>query len=167
MKKFMISLSIALLAISCKEDETAPIQEPAVLSDLALYLNGEFDLNKVHYQGTVNSVLGSQELDAFGENTKGYYAMYSELGQISYLVETFIEIELFGDKYDLPLLVEDSTSVSFDSDSSFVVNDKDVGLMRYRLGQSWPDSCRLFLRYQDDTAGFNLDLNLEMYLYRR
>lgn len=168
MKKYLFAFSLLFVLGSCQEDENQiDLPQNLELPPVAQYLNGKFDLQKVYYEGEVRSVLGTEELSDYGDSTEGFYHMYSEGRLVSYALNTYLEMEILGNQVDIPLEVGDSTLVQFDSDSSFVLNDRQLGTMRYVLGEQWEDSCRLHTTYNDDTAGFNMDLDLTMYLYRK
>jgi len=169
MKRLASFFAFAILLSACKKesDSTNNNSSTQELSPLAEYMDGKFDLRKVYYDGEVRSLLGTQALSAFGDSTEGFYNMYSKEATVSYYLSTFLEMEILGQQYNIPLRVGDSTTVEYDTDSSFVLTDKQLGTMRYVLGEHWPDSCRLHTKYEDDTVGFNMDLDLTMYLYRR
>lgn len=168
MKKLATLFVFTLLLGACKEDSennTSPINQE--LTPLAEYMNGKFELRKVYYDGEVRSPLGTETLSDYGDSTEGFYNMYSNAAIVSYYLSTYLEMEIMGRQYDIPLKVGDSTVVVYDTDSSFVLTDKQLGTMRYVLGEQWPDSCKLHTNYEDDTVGFNMDLDLTMYLYRK
>jgi len=166
MKKSFSSLAILVLFLACKKEETSPISQNKTIPPIAQYLNGRFNLGKIYYEGEVRSPLGTENLSAFGDSTHGYYHLYADKSMLDYSLNTYIQLSVLGQAVDIPLEVGDSISVVYDSDSSFVIEDPKLGIMRYVLGKQWADSCRLHTSYEDDTVGFILDLDLEIYLYK-
>lgn len=166
MRKLFIAASLLILvACETKTESTPPAPAPT-LSDLALYLEGDFSLNRIYYQGDLRSVLGTQPIGGFGDSAQGYYHFLVREDSIDYAINTFLQIEVLGSQVDLPLVVGDQTDLVFTGDSTFTINDGQLGLMSYKVLEQWADSCLLQTTYQDDTAGFNIDLQLDIYLHR-
>lgn len=136
------------------------------LSDLALYLEGGFRLDRIYYQGDLRSVLGTQQIGGFGDSARGHYDFLVRQDSVDYAINTFLQIEVLSNQVDLPLVVGDQTDLVFTGDSSFTINDGQLGLMSYKVINQWADSCLLQTTYLDDTAGFNIDLVLDIYLHR-
>lgn len=169
MKKILSYGLLALSLIACEKEsnEAAPASPPPQAHPLESYLQGEFELRAIDYDGTLNSILGRQDIEGRGDSTQGYYHFFMPQRSLDYQISTYIALEVLGQNIDFPLNIGDSTALEFEGDSLFAVEDPQLGRMQYRLRQAWADSCLLQTVWNDDTAGFQVALNLELHLRRR
>ncbi len=158
MKFKTITLAFALLVVlnSCSRDEES-------------YLNGEYIVSQVDYNGTLNSgqLPSPIPVSGTGEDTDGAYIFNSSNSTVNYRVRTRMELAFFGQSFNLPFVVIGSGPVDFVSETRFTINDPRFGLMTYDINDRNGDNFRATTRYETDTFGGEVDMILDVYLQKQ
>jgi len=168
MKKPLILflLASAMVISSCRRDDD---DEATQLTGLAAFLNGEFEVTRADYNGSLQTIgFGNIPLAGTGTDTEGSYNFKAANNKVDYQVSSNMEIDIpvIG-QIPVPINVDGSGNISYTSSTQFVINDPTYGPMTYNISDKTSNSLVATTRYVNDTTLGTVDLLLDIYLEKK
>lgn len=162
-------LLVLLLGFSaCRKDRDGDTNNEEPLTGIAAFLNGEFEVTRVDYNGSFDPPIGPNiPLSGTGDSTQGYYLFDARAKNLDYDVFTRMEIDLLGQTFNIPVRIDGSGTVDYVSETRFTVDDPDIGLVTYDINNKTSNSLRATTRYETDTLAGELDMLLDVYLTKK
>lgn len=169
MKKnaLLFVLALGLVFSACRRDDDDDTGNQNQLSGLAAFLNGEFNVEQVDYNGSLQTQLGNLPLSGTGENTVGDYNFKANAGTVDYQVATRIEVKVLTQTIPVPINVDGSGDIRYNSETQFEIDDPRYGLMTYNISNKTSSGLVATTRFQNDTLGGTLDILMDIYLERK
>lgn len=151
----LLILSISLLSSCEKEDENSD-----ATPTLSTFLQGNFDLTRADYSGSLGTVLGSIPVNGTGTNTDGFFLFESFTKTTTYLLNTNMTVATVS----YPLFFGGAGTFEILSETSFNINDAITGTTNYEVSSRTANSLVISTGYDRDTLGGNANLLLNLYL---
>ncbi len=158
-------ISIGLILSACRRDDDDAGPKP--LTGIAAFLNGEFEVTRADYNGSLQTGLGNIPLAGTGTGTQGSYVFDARAKTVDYSVESNITIDLFGQMIPVPINVNGSGDVTYNSETQFVIDDPRYGPMTYNISSKTATSCVATTRYQNDTTIGTVDILMDVYMEKK
>tara|TARA_R110002050_G_scaffold41813_5_gene101134 strand:- start:1684 stop:2184 length:501 start_codon:yes stop_codon:yes gene_type:complete len=156
----LLVLSLSLLS-SCKKDDDTNTNTAA---SLASFLKGSFEVSRADYDGTISTNIGNIPLQGTGKNTSGSYLFESNTTTSTYLVNSTMEVTIFGQTNQYPINVSGGGSFDVINETSFSIDDPENGLTTYQVSNRTANSMMVSTDYSADTMGGSVNLRLDIYL---
>lgn len=167
MKKFAILtlLGLGLIFSSCRRDDDDAGPQP--LTGIAAFLNGEFAVTRADYNGSLQTALGNVPLAGTGTGTQGGYIFDGRAKTVDYSVQSNITLDVFGQMIPVPINVNGSGAVTFNSETQFVIDDPRYGPMTYNISNKTANSMIATTRFQNDTTIGTVDVLMDLYMEKK
>lgn len=168
MKKlaFYALLSAGLIFSACRKDEDD--NGGTALTGLAAFLNGEFEVTRADYNGSLqNQIIGTVPLVGTGSNTTGSYVFDSRNKTAVYTVSSTMSVSILSQTLPVPINVNGSGDITVNSETQFVIDDPNYGLMTYNITNKTANSMVATTRYQNDTTFGTIDLLMDVHLQKK
>lgn len=169
MKSFSkISLIAFLIAftLSCSKDRDSG-SDSNNLTGLAAFLNGEFTVTRVDYNGSLNTAVTNIPLNGTGTGTQGAYIFDAVAKTVDYNVQSTMNVAIFNQSVDFPVNVAGAGTVEYVSETRFVITDPNYGTTTYDISNKTNTSLRATTRYETDTLGGTVDMLMDIYLEKK
>jgi hypothetical protein len=168
--KTIIRLSLVILAFglasACSKDRDT-VATDTQLTGLAAFLNGEFEVTQVDYNGSLSTPVIDVPLSGTGTSTQGSYNFNATSNSVVYDVETTLQAAILGQSIDFPVNVGGTGAVDYVSATRFTINDPVYGLTSYDVSNQTSNSLRATTRYEADTLIGSIDLLLDIYMTKK
>lgn len=158
-------LCLGIVFSACRKDEED--NGPAALSGLAAFMNGEFEVTQVDYNGSIQTQISNIPLAGTGTNTQGSYLFDSRAKTADYNVRSNIEINFLGQNIPLPIVVDGNGPVTFNSETQFQIDDPRYGLMTYNISNKTNTSMIATTRFRNDTTIGTVDVLMDVYMEKK
>lgn len=158
-------LAFALSFSSCRRDDDDAGGNQ--LTGLAAFLNGDFDVTQVDYNGSLQTQLGNLPLNGTGENTVGTYSFRANNREVDYDVQTRIEVNVLNQTIPVPINVNGTGAITINSETQFVIDDPRFGPMTYNVDSKTSSGFIGTTRFINDTLGGTLDILMDIHLERK
>ena len=168
--KTIIRLSLVILAFglasACSKDrDPEPTETP--VTGLAAFLNGEFEVTQVDYNGSLSTPIIDVPLNGTGTSTQGSYNFDAANNSVVYNVETNMQASILGQSIDFPVNLIGTGAVDYVSTTRFTINDPVYGLTSYDISNQTSNSLRATTRFEADTLIGTIDLLLDIYMTKK
>lgn len=136
-------------------------------SGLKAYLNGNFDLTQVDYNGTFGSPAGSIPLSGTGTGTSGNFD-FTRGETVDYNMNTELELEIpFIGAIPVPLAFSGQGTVTILSETRFSVEDGQSATPRiFDVRSQEGNELRLRTDIEVDTLQSQIKLTMDLYLQK-
>ncbi|PTM05164.1 MAG: hypothetical protein DA405_04910 [Bacteroidetes bacterium] len=168
--KTVFKLSLLILAISltsCSKDRDNDTSGSQNLTGLAAFLNGEFNVTRTDYNGSLTTVIATIPLNGTGTGTQGFYNFNANAKTVSYSVQTTMQASVLGQNIDFPVNVGGNGTIQYVSDTRFTISDPNNGTTTYDVSNQSSTGLRATTRFETDTLGGTVDLLLDVYLEKK
>lgn len=159
-------LSLGLILSACRKDDDDT--GSTALTGLAAFLNGEFEVTRADYNGSLQSqVLGTIPLAGTGTNTSGSYVFDARNKTVDYAVSSTMQVTILNQSLPVPINVNGNGDITYSSETQFIIDDPDYGPMTYNISNKTATSLIATTRYQNDTTFGTVDLLMDVYLEKK